>query len=158
MVDIAARRVARGSAVQAIYQAILAETPPREVAEEFVQHRLPVFDESASSVLPAPEYDLFHRLVSGVDEHVSDIDQMIADYLPDDRPIERQLPLLLAILRCGLAEFLVCPQTPIAVIIDEYVEIAGGFFSEREPTFVNAALDHLARVARPVPGDVLMSV
>ncbi len=153
MVDPAARRVARGLAVQAVYQAIFTQTPPGAVAQEFARHRLPVLDDSESCVLPTPEDDLFYRLVGGVEEHLSDIDQMIASYLPDERPIERQLPLLLAILRCGLAEFLVCPQTPTAVIIDEYVDIAGGFFSQREPTFINAALDHLARVARPVLDD-----
>ena len=37
---------------------------------------------------------------------------------------------------------------PARVVIDEYVELARAFFSEREPAFVNGALDSLARRLR----------
>ncbi len=162
----AALRIARVLAVQAVYQAAVAQTALNDVVDEFMHHRMSVLGESVSPVspvspggsagknfLPAPEYDFFYHLMTGLEDHFSNIDEMIRAHLSDDRPIERQLPLLVAILRCGVAEFLVCPQTPVPVIIDEYIDIAQGFFSEREPTFVNAALDHLARVARPVQDD-----
>jgi transcription antitermination protein NusB len=35
-------------------------------------------------------------------------------------------------------------------VINEYVDVARAFFPEgREPKFVNAVLDHMAREARP---------
>ncbi len=41
-------------------------------------------------------------------------------------------------------------QTPPKVVIVEFVDIAKSFYPEgREPKFVNAVLDHMAREARP---------
>ena len=40
-------------------------------------------------------------------------------------------------------------DVPARVIITEYVEVAGAFFSEDEPKVVNAVLDKLARKHRP---------
>ena len=40
------------------------------------------------------------------------------------------------------------PDIPARVVMNEYVELAGAFFSRREPAFVNAALDTLARRLR----------
>ncbi|MCA8884430.1 MAG: transcription antitermination factor NusB, partial [Rhodobacteraceae bacterium] len=40
--------------------------------------------------------------------------------------------------------------TPPKVVISEFVALAEAFFPEgREPKFVNAVLDHMAREARP---------
>jgi N utilization substance protein B len=41
-------------------------------------------------------------------------------------------------------------QTPPKVVITEYVDVAKAFFDDgREPKFVNAVLDHMARERRP---------
>ena len=40
--------------------------------------------------------------------------------------------------------------TPPKVVISEYVDVARAFFPDgKEPKFVNAVLDHMAREARP---------
>jgi N utilization substance protein B len=45
---------------------------------------------------------------------------------------------------------LVHSDTPPKVVIVEYVDVARAFFPEgREPKFVNAVLDHMAREAKP---------
>ena len=40
-------------------------------------------------------------------------------------------------------------ETPVEVVIDEYVELAKAFFETTEPGFVNGALDAVARDVRP---------
>ena len=41
-------------------------------------------------------------------------------------------------------------DTPPRVVITEFVDIAKAYFPEgREPSFVNAVLDHMAREAQP---------
>ena len=41
-------------------------------------------------------------------------------------------------------------DVPGKVVIDEYVDVSHAFFSGDEPSFVNAALDKLARRKRAV--------
>jgi transcription antitermination protein NusB len=56
---------------------------------------------------------------------------------------------LRALFRAAGAE-LTQGAAPPKVVISEYVDVARAFFPEgREPGFVNAVLDHMAREARP---------
>jgi N utilization substance protein B len=64
-------------------------------------------------------------------------------------PIARIDPTLRALFRAAGAE-LVEGKAPPKVVITEFVDVAKAFFPEgREPKFVNAVLDHMAREARP---------
>jgi N utilization substance protein B len=64
-------------------------------------------------------------------------------------PIARIDPTLRALFRAAGAE-LRDRAAPPKVVIVEYVDVARAFFPEgREPKFVNAVLDHMAREARP---------
>ena len=64
-------------------------------------------------------------------------------------PIDRIDPTLRALFRAAGAE-LVAAETPPKVVINEFVDIAKAFFPDgREPKFVNAVLDHMAREAQP---------
>ena len=64
-------------------------------------------------------------------------------------PIDRIDPVLRALFRAAGSE-LIEAATPPKVVIVEFVEVAKAFFPDgREPKFVNAVLDHMAREARP---------
>ncbi len=41
------------------------------------------------------------------------------------------------------------PETPVRVVVSEYVDLAGAFFGGKEPGLVNGVLDRLARELRP---------
>lgn len=57
--------------------------------------------------------------------------------------------MIRALFRAAGAE-LTQMDTPPKVVINEFVDIARAFFPEgREPAFVNAVLDHMAREAKP---------
>ena len=46
-------------------------------------------------------------------------------------------------MRAAVAELSSCPETPGAVVIDEAVELAKSYASERSGEFVNGILDNL---------------
>ena len=77
------------------------------------------------------------------------VDQMTDRALVAKWPIARIDPVLRALFRAAGAELVATP-TPPKVVITEFVDIARAFFPDgKEPKFVNAVLDHMAREARP---------
>lgn len=138
---------ARFYAVQALYQMEAAGQSADRVMQEFEKHRLGVEDENGQSV-PADE-GLFSDIVDGVVNCQSRIDQATDRGLVARWPIGRIDPVLRALFRAAGAE-LVAARTPPKVVIVEYVRLAEAFYPEgREPKFVNAVLDHVAREIRP---------
>ena len=91
----------------------------------------------------------FRGLLDGAVSGQSQIDQMTDRALVAKWPIDRIDPTLRALFRAAGAE-LVAAKTPPKVVIVEFVEVAKAFFPEgKEPKFVNAVLDHMAREAQP---------
>ncbi|MEZ6021920.1 MAG: transcription antitermination factor NusB [Hyphomonadaceae bacterium] len=62
--------------------------------------------------------------------------------------LERLDAVARAILRAGCVELEQRHDIRVAVVIDEYVEIAKSFFDGPEPGFVNATLDACAKDLR----------
>lgn len=141
------RRAARLAAVQALYQIEIAATGPESVIAEFVAHRL---DRSIDGERASPaDRAHFVAVVEGVSRRPGDIDGLIGDVLAEGWSLKRLGALLRALMRAAAFELLELEAIPARVVIDEYVEIAASFFSDREPAFVNGALDKLARRLRP---------
>ena len=76
------------------------------------------------------------------------VDTAIAAHLSDKWTIERLDPVLRALLRAAAAELWAGGDTPARVVINEYMDIAHGFFDGEEPRFANGVLDALARQMR----------
>ena len=74
---------------------------------------------------------------------------MLTQALPDDWPLARIDPVLRALLRAGGAELAMSDGPPPKVVINEYLDIARGFFTGPESGIVNAVLDRMARLLRP---------
>jgi N utilization substance protein B len=153
-----ARRAARLAAVQALYQMELTGGDAETVALEFLEHRLGREPEISGG---KADEEFFGAIVRGVPHHQVEIDRAIAKVLAADWRLERVDSILRAILRAAAFELVARPDVPAKAVIDEYVEIAHAFFSGDEPSFVNAALDKLARRKRaaefgePPPNDEL---
>jgi N utilization substance protein B len=140
------RTVARLAAVQALYQMELVGCGVEDVITEFSDHR---FDANLEGeVLATADEDYFAAIVRGVVADQTALDRGIAERLAGGWRLERLDSTLRAILRAGAFELMRRPDTPIEVIIDEYVELAKAFSEEAEVKFVNAALDGIARDAR----------
>ena len=139
------RRQARLSAVQALYQMDLTGRPHKGVVKEFLDHRFGFDDEPG---MVAADEPFFEDLVDGVVRRQDDIDERLDRQLPDTWPLRRLDMTLRALLRVGVYEVTQRPDVPAAVVIDEYVTLAGAFFDGKEAGIVNAVLDKIARSVR----------
>ena len=140
---------ARLYAVQALFQMEAAGQSADRVMREFRDWRIGRPDEDEDVVAAEADPVLFRRLVDEAVNWQSKIDQLTDRALVAKWPIDRIDPVLRALFRAAGAE-LVTPGTPPKVVITQYVQIAEAFFPDgREPKFVNAVLDHMAREARP---------
>lgn len=141
-----ARRTARMRAIQALFQMDIGGMGARRVIEEFKENRLGGVDDTGTQ--SEADIALFEKLVRGVVEFQTSIDQAISRHLAKNWRLERLDATVRAILRVASFEIMHSPKTPLKVILDEYVDLAGDFFSGPEPGFVNGALEALARDAR----------
>ncbi|HEX3347706.1 MAG TPA: transcription antitermination factor NusB [Acetobacteraceae bacterium] len=146
------RTASRVAAVQALFQSEQAQTNPETVIDEFVRHRLGVmpgvpggFEEGR---VPDAQVPLFQRIVRMAAQQQDRIDGLIADALAADWPLARIDPVLRALIRAGAAELCMADGPPAKVVINEYLDIAHGFFDGEEPRMANGVLDRLARQLR----------
>lgn len=142
-----ARTVARLAAVQALYQMELAGEGVETVISEFSNHRFDA-DIEGEHLAEADE-DYFAEIVRGVVSGQRDIDDAVKARLASNWRMERLDSTLRALLRAGAWELRERQDVPREIVIDEYVELAKAFFDDAEAKFVNAALDGVARDARP---------
>jgi N utilization substance protein B len=141
--DIAARRAARLAVVQALYQMEHSGASTADVIADFTTGKLPRETE-ASYTSSEGDLDLFRVLVEKAVDRQATLDRAIARHLSKGWRLERLDAVARAILRAGAAELEQQPETPKAVVINEYVEIANAFFEGPEPGFINATLEACA--------------
>lgn len=141
------RTAARLYAVQALFQMEHSALSVDKVRLEFLDHRFgATLDGDA---LQEGDEALFSEVLETSVNYQAAIDQLTDRALVAKWPIARIDPTLRALFRAAGAE-LRSPDTPPKVVIKEYVDLAAAFFPEgREPQFVNAVLDHMAREAKP---------
>ncbi len=142
------RSVARLAAVQALYQMEVSGATTADVIADFTAGKLPRETE-ASYTDSEGDPDLFRILVEKAVDRQATLDRAIARHLSKGWRLERIDAVARAILRSGAAELEQRTDIPVAVVINEYVEIAKAFFDGPEPGFVNATLDAAARDLRP---------
>jgi len=142
------RSAARLYCVQALFQMEHSRQSADAVVREFLTYRFGAeLDEGGEMV--DGDIDTFRELVAQAVNWQARIDQMTDRALVAKWPIDRIDPTLRALFRAAGAE-MIATDTPPRVVITEFVDIAKSFYPEgREPKFVNAVLDHMAREARP---------
>ena len=141
------RSAARLYAVQALFQMEASGQAAPSVQKEFEDFRFGA--EVEGGELAEGDRDLFRKIVDDAVNWQAKVDQMTDRALVAKWPIDRIDPTLRALFRAAGAE-LVEGDAPPKVVITEFVDVAKAFFPEgREPKFVNAVLDHMAREAKP---------
>lgn len=143
------KSAARLYAVQALFQMEVSGQSADKIVREFEGYRfgMPLID--GEPELNEGDSNLFRRLVDDAVTWQGKIDQATDQALVAKWPIDRIDPVLRALFRAAGAE-LVTPATPPKVVITEFVDVARAFFPEgKEPKFVNAVLDHMARSIQP---------
>jgi N utilization substance protein B len=141
------KSAARFFAVQALFQMEHSNQSYTQVAAEFENHRFG--EEFDGYEMMEGDYTFFRQVLEDAVENQASIDQLTDRALVAKWPIARIDPTLRALFRAAGAE-VTQQDTPPKVVIAEYVDVAGAFFADgKEPKFVNAVLDHMAREARP---------
>ena len=146
------RTAARVGAVQALFQSEQASENPETVIDQFVRHRLgelPGTGGYEEGRVPDADVALFNRIVRTAVREQDRLDGMLVEALPADWPLARLDPVLRALLRAAGAELTMQDGPPGRVVINEYLDVAHGFFSGDEPRMVNGLLDVLGRLLRP---------
>lgn len=145
-VEKRARTIARLAAVQALYQMEVSGAGVEAVVREFADHR---FDgDIDGETLAGADEPFFAELIRGVVAEQGAIDRAVVRRLADNWKLERIDATVRAMLRAGTFELMRRVEIPVEVVIDEYVELAKSFFEGPEPSFVNGALDKIARDVR----------
>ena len=93
--------------------------------------------------------DLTGELLNGIEAHRVAIDEQIVTHAKG-WALDRMPALDRAILRLAIYELTSRPDVPIAVVIDEAVELAKRFSTDDSGRFVNGVLAAVAKTARPV--------
>ena len=141
------KSAARLYAVQALFQMEASGQTVEAVMHEFEDHRFgATYDEGE---MAEGDVDLFRVLMDKSVDEQAKIDQMTDRALVAKWPIARIDPTWRALFRAAGGELLL-KDTPPKVVISEFVAISEAFSSDgKEPKFVNAVLDHMAREAQP---------
>ena len=98
--------------------------------------------------LPLPPDPYAETLVLGTHRRLEDIDELLRRYAKG-WTLERMPSLDRAVLRMATFELLECTDVPVAVVIDEAVELAKRFSTDDSSRFVNGMLSSISREVRP---------
>ena len=106
-----------------------------------------IFDRVAENfVVPRGALEFARQLVTGVVSRLPELDGLVSLHARNWR-VSRMAVVDRNVLRLGAYE-LRDTETPVAVVIDEAVDLARRFGSDRSPSFVNGVLDAIAKEVR----------
>ncbi|MGH2817774.1 MAG: transcription antitermination factor NusB [Actinomycetota bacterium] len=144
------RRLARRIALDVLYDSEIRSRLPTESLEERrrVGWSLPEGDEGEEGealVEPSQETAAYAaRLVKGIQERSAAIDSLIVEYV--DRWAIQRMPVIdRNLLRIGVFELLWEKDIPVAVVINEAVELAKALSTDDSGRFINGVLGRVAR-------------
>lgn len=150
------RSSSRLAAVQALYLYSFGEKTIDEIAREFmagnIGRELLEEDEITGSETFVPvmaaEPTLFAGILSSYAGNKEMINDMLNTSFTEEWSSERVELTMKAILQAGTAELLAYPETPVAIIITEYLDLTNSFYDGPEVKVVNGILDKLAKILR----------
>lgn len=129
-----ARRKARELALQMLFQYDMSANAPDQIIE--------TFEELQKSKPNTREFAT--KLFRGTIDHMPRIDGMIQDQAENWR-LSRMAAVDRNIIRMSVYEFLHESETPKLVIIDEAIEIAKKYGTQKSSQFINGILDGILK-------------
>jgi transcription antitermination protein NusB len=129
-----ARRKARELALQMLFQHDMSGNQPEQIID--------TFEELHKSKPNTREFatKIFHGTVA----HMTEIDEMIQNQAENWR-LSRMAAVDRNIIRMSIYEFLHEDDTPKLVIIDEAIEIAKKYGTQKSSQFINGILDGILK-------------
>ena len=128
------RRKARETALQMLYQIDMTGAAADEAIAVYTSHYLEHSDADQSFAC---------AVTRGVADHRSEIDALISRTAAN-WSIERIMPVDRALLRMAVYELRYCAEIPARVTINEAIELAKQYGSDKSPAFINGILDRIA--------------
>jgi N utilization substance protein B len=129
------RRLARENCLQSLYSSDIAGLEPASVLASFQMEEF---------ALEVKVFDFYKSLYSSTIENRAKIDEIIRK-TSRNWEMERMPAIDRSILRMAVCEMMILSDTPVAVIIDEAIELAKKYSTEKSGKFVNGVLDSIAR-------------
>jgi transcription antitermination protein NusB len=124
---LTARSKARKRALDVLFEADLRGNPPLETLDDWLRRSDP----------PVPNYA--REIVEGVVGNLPRLDEAIAS-TAREWSLDRMPSVDRTILRLATYELLCRDDVPVAVVIDEAVELAKSLSTDESPAFVNGVL------------------
>ena len=87
-------------------------------------------------------------VVLGTLERKELIEETIRQHLSEDLSIKRTEKLLILLLQAAIFELLYRPQTPVNIIINEYLNSSDFFLEQSQKKYLNAMLDKISKKIR----------
>ena len=131
-----AKRRARRSAMQALYQWQISKNNLNDIEDQFRD------DQDMSKV----DLDYFHHLLHQVPGKTDELDKILMEFI--DRPANEVDPIERSILWIGVFELQHQPEIPYKVVLNEAVNLAKQFGAEDGHKYVNGILDKVAKDLR----------
>lgn len=132
----AARRKARGLAVQAIYSWQLSQNHVSDIEQQML------LDNDVSKI----DVEYFQQIIRGVAAHYKELDVALSPYT--ERPFEEIDQIEKAIIRLSAYELKYRVDVPYKVAINEGIELAKKFGADDSHRFVNGVLDKAVKDLR----------
>jgi N utilization substance protein B len=129
-----ARRKARELALQMLFQFDMAGNPPDTIVA--------TFEDLQKSKANTREFAV--KIFRGTVDHMQEIDDMIQQQA-DNWRLTRMAVVDRNIIRMSIYEFMHETDTPKLVIIDEAIEIAKKFGTQKSSQFINGILDGILK-------------
>lgn len=129
-----ARRKAREFALQMLYQYDIAANPMEKIVENF--------DDLQKAKPPIRDFAI--EVFRGTVENLARIDEMIVQQA-DNWRLSRMAVVDRNIIRMSIYELMHESRTPKLVVIDEAIEIAKKFGTEKSSQFINGILDGILK-------------
>ena len=129
-----ARRKARELALQMLFQHDMSGNKPDQIID--------TFEELQKSKANTHEFAI--KIFRGTVTFMTEIDEMIQNQAENWR-LSRMAAVDRNIIRMSVYEFLHEDDTPKLVIIDEAIEIAKRFGTQKSPQFINGILDGILK-------------
>jgi N utilization substance protein B len=139
---------ARLFAVQGVYQFLLNQTSMRTVLAQYLEDAEDA--EVEGEKLVTPDGRLLKKILLGVDGRLNDLGDILSHHYKKNREGETVQPeiLLKSILLCGAYEILAHDDIDAPIIINDYLNVAHGFYEKGEVSLINGILDSVSKALR----------
>lgn len=129
------RRLARENCLQSLYGSDIAKLEPSSVLASF---------QMEDFALEEKVFDFYKTLYLSTTENRAKIDEIIKK-TSLNWEMDRMPAIDRSILRMAVCEMMILSDAPVAVVIDEAIELAKKYSTEKSGKFVNGLLDSIAR-------------